>query len=81
METSIDSAWLGRMQTELGVLSSNVMLLELQRDQMAKQITQDAALIDALKRRVKEAEAARTELAEQLRTRKPKNVANADKRN
>lgn len=73
--TDINSAWLGRMQTELGVLSSNVMLLEIQRDQMAEKIAADAALIDALKKRVQVAEAARDELANQVRARKKKNVA------
>jgi hypothetical protein len=54
--------WLGRMQNELGVLTSNLMLLEIQRDKLAAKVIADAELIEALKNRIKIAEEANTEL-------------------
>lgn len=72
--SDINSLWLGRMQTELGTLQSNVMLLEIRCDQLQQKATEDAALIEALKTRVRTAESARAELASQVRARKPKHV-------
>ncbi len=50
--TDIQSRWLGRMQTEIGVLSTNLMLVEIQRDALAAKVAADAELIQALKARV-----------------------------
>lgn len=59
---SEQSLWLGRMQNELGALSSNIMLLEIQRDKLAAKVLADTELIAALKERIKIAEEANTEL-------------------
>ena len=56
MTIDINNLWLGRMQQEIGVLSSNVMLLTLQCDALRTQAQLDAELIEALKRRCQAAE-------------------------
>jgi hypothetical protein len=66
MNVDVNDQWLGRMQQELGVLSSNVMLLNLQRDALAAKVALDAELIDALKKRCLVAESANEELRAQL---------------
>ncbi len=64
--TDIQSRWLGRMQTEIGVLSTNLMLVEIQRDALAAKVAADAELIQALKARVQGAEEANRELRQQI---------------
>lgn len=66
MNADINNLWLGRLQQELGVLSSNVMLLTLQRDALQEQIQTKAQLIEALKVRCSAAEQANAELREQI---------------
>lgn len=56
MTNDINNLWLGRIQQEIGVLSSNVMLLTLQCDALRTQAQLDAELIEALKRRCQVAE-------------------------
>ncbi len=64
--TDIQSRWLGRMQTEIGVLSTNLMLVEIQRDALAAKVAADAELIEALKARAQAAEDASRELKARL---------------
>lgn len=71
IQTNIQSQWLGRMQQEIGVLQTNVMLLNLQQDALRAQTHADAQLIEALKARCQNAEQANAELREQLRPRMP----------
>jgi len=66
-EADIQSRWLGRMQTEIGVLSTNLMLVEIQRDALAAKVAADAELIEALKARAQAAEDASRELKVRLR--------------
>ena len=67
MTDDIQSRWLGRMQTEIGVLSTNLMLVEIQRDALAAKVAADAELIEALKARAQTAEDANRELKARLR--------------
>lgn len=66
MNVDVNDLWLGRMQQELGVLSSNVMLLTLQRDSLSVKVAQDAELIEALKNRCQQAESANEDLRVQI---------------
>jgi hypothetical protein len=70
------SAWLGQMQTELGVLSSNAMLLNIQNAQLTEENTNQAALIDALKERILQAEKDNQVLKEQIQPHRKKNGTN-----
>lgn len=65
-EADIQSRWLGRMQTEIGVLSTNLMLVQIQRDALAAKVAADAELIEALKARCQAAEDANRELKAQF---------------
>ena len=65
-QDQIQSQWLGRMQQEIGVLQTNLMLLQLERDALATKISDAAALIEALKTRCKAAEEANVDLKAQL---------------
>ena len=67
VEADIQSRWLGRMQQEIGVLHTNIMLLEIQRDALVAKSTADGELIEALKARCPAAEDANKELKAQLR--------------
>lgn len=67
------SAWLGQMQTELGVLSSNNMLLNIQNTQLTEENANHLALIDALKERILKAEKDNQELKEQIQPHRKKN--------
>lgn len=67
------SAWLGQMQTELGVLSSNNMLLNIQNAQLNEENTNQAALIEALKDRILNAEKDNQALKEQIQPHRKKN--------
>jgi hypothetical protein len=55
------------MQQEIGVLHSNIMLLELQCESLLAGSQKDSELIDALKARCQAAEDANKELKAQLR--------------
>ena len=58
MNIDVNDLWLGRMQQELGVLSSNLMLVTLQRNALQAKLVQEAELIEALKARCQSAETA-----------------------
>ena len=66
MTDDIQSRWLGRMQSEIGVLATNLMLAEIQRDALAAKVAADAELIEALKARIQAAEDANRELRQQI---------------
>ena len=66
MTNDVNDLWLGRMQQELGVLSSNLMLVNLQRDALENKVLADAELIQALKARCQQAEQANAELKAQI---------------
>lgn len=55
-------AWLGKIQNELGVLYSNVWLLEIQKERLTAKVFQDAELISHLKERILKLEEANAEL-------------------
>jgi hypothetical protein len=55
-------AWLGKIQTELGVLYSNVWLLEIQKERLSERVLMDAELIAHLKERILKLEEDNTEL-------------------
>jgi hypothetical protein len=59
-------AWLGKMQNELGVLYSNVWMLEIQKERLTNRVLQDAELIAHLKERILKLEQANTELKETI---------------
>lgn len=63
---SEQSLWLGKMQNELGALSSNLMLLEIQKEKLTTRVLADAELIAALKKRIEIAEQANEELKAML---------------
>jgi multidrug efflux pump subunit AcrA (membrane-fusion protein) len=65
-ETLIQTQWLGRMQQEIGVLQTNLMLVNLQRDALLQKTQENTALIDALKIRCQSAEDANAQLKRQL---------------
>jgi hypothetical protein len=67
------SAWLGQMQTELGVLSSNNMLLNIQNASLNEENANHLALIEALKERILKAEKDNQELKEQIQPHRKKN--------
>jgi hypothetical protein len=60
------SAWLGKMQNELGVLYSNVWMLEIQKERLTQRVLQDAELISLLKERILKLEESNTELKEMI---------------
>ena len=62
----LQSQWLGRMQQEIGVLHTNLMLAHLERDALTAKIAADACLIEALKARCTAAEEANTDLKAEL---------------
>jgi len=66
MTNDVNDLWLGRMQQELGVLSSNLMLVNLQRDALENKVLDDAELIQALKARCQQVEQANAELKAQI---------------
>ena len=66
MTDDLQSRWLGRMQSEIGVLATNLMLAEIQRDALAAKVAADAELIEALKARIQAAEDANRELRQQI---------------
>ena len=66
MTPDVNDLWLGKMQQEIGVLTTNVMLLSLQRDALQSKTVADAQLIDALKSRCHAAECANEQLKAQL---------------
>jgi hypothetical protein len=66
MTSDVNDLWLGKMQQEIGVLTTNVMLLSLQRDALQSKTVADAQLIDALKSRCHAAECANEQLKAQL---------------
>jgi hypothetical protein len=59
-------AWLGKMQNELGVLYSNVWMLEIQKERLTQRVLQDAELISHLKERILKLEQSNTELKEMI---------------
>jgi hypothetical protein len=61
-QVSENDAWLGKMQNELGVLYSNIWLLEIQKERLAQKVISDAELIAHLKERILKLEEANTEL-------------------
>ena len=66
MNPDVNDLWLGKMQQEIGVLTTNVMLLSLQCDALQRKTVTDAQLIDALKSRCHAAECANEQLKTQL---------------
>lgn len=62
LSPEIQQLWLGRLQTEIGVQASNVLLYQTIIDDLNKRIETDSALIETLRNRVKEAEAVNVEL-------------------
>jgi hypothetical protein len=60
------SAWLGKMQNELGVLYSNVWMLEIQKERLTQRVLRDAELISLLKERILKLEESNTELKEMI---------------
>ncbi len=63
---NLQNQWLGRMQQEIGVLHTNLMLAHLERDSLAAKIAEDACLIEALKARCLAAETANVDLKARL---------------
>lgn len=62
INVSENDAWLGKLQTELGVLYSNVWLLEIQKEKLSQRVLADAELIAHLKERILKLEQANDEL-------------------
>lgn len=71
-------AWLGKIQNELGVLYSNVWLLEIQKEKLTKRVLADAELISHLKERILKLEQANDELKAMIQPdrRRDKNAKN-----
>jgi hypothetical protein len=67
-------AWLGKIQNELGVLYSNMWLLEIQKERLAAKVLQDAELISHLKERILKLEQANTELKEVVQPQRKKRI-------
>lgn len=66
------SAWLGQMQNEIGVLSTNNMLMEIRVKNLTATLEQQSELIEALKERCQTAEKANQELKEQIQPHRKK---------
>ena len=66
MTHDVNDVWLGKMQQDIGVLTTNVMLLSLQRDALQSKTMADAQLIDSLKSRCHAAECANEQLKAQI---------------
>ena len=79
-QVSEQDAWLAKMQNELGVLYSNVWLLEIQKEKLTQRVVADAELIAHLKERILKLEESNTELKEMIQPerRNRKNGADAD---
>lgn len=65
-QVSEQDAWLAKMQNELGVLYSNVWLLEIQKEKLTQRVVADAELIAHLKERILKLEESNTELKEMI---------------
>lgn len=65
-------AWLGQMQTEIGVLSTNNMLKDIKIATLSEKCTQLSDLVEALKDRCQQAEKANQELKEQIQPHRKK---------
>jgi hypothetical protein len=65
-------AWLGQMQTEMGVLSTNNMLKDIQIKRLSEECTHLSDTVEALKERILKAEKANQELKEQIQPHRKK---------
>ena len=64
--------WLGKMQSEIGVLLTNYMLLEIKLETIEKENKNHLDLIDALKERILLAEKSNQELKEMIQPKRKK---------
>ena len=69
---SLFDAWIAKVQTELGIITTNNLLLEITNKALEQENTNHIELIEALKVRILSAEKANQELKESIQVKRKK---------